>query len=112
GARGLGPELLGEAVEVDLLSPGQWLQGGASAGGVRSGVEAGEALLAQDLGDPGAIERGGRVLEGLGDLVDGEALAAALDELWGCGLLARRRRGPWLGEGEEVEAAGAEVAEE
>jgi hypothetical protein len=66
----VGPELSWEGVEIDLLGSGQGREGGAAASCVGTRLKASEALLAQDLGDPGAIERGRGVLEGGGDLVD------------------------------------------
>lgn len=75
-------------------------------------MKAREALLAEDLGDPGAVERGGGVLEGLGDLVDGQALAAELDDLRAGGLLGRGGPGSGAGDDEEIAVPGAEVAEQ
>jgi hypothetical protein len=71
-----------------------------------------EAFLAEDLGDAGAIEGCRGVLEGLGDLVEGQALAAEPDDVGTGGLLGGGGLGPGAGDDEEVEVTGAEVAEQ
>jgi hypothetical protein len=83
--------------------------GGAALGG-RAHRKPAEARLGEHLGDAGAVERGGRAGQRLGDFRGGVAGPAQLDDPLPGGVLGRcpGRAGPWGGE--EAGLAGPEVA--
>jgi hypothetical protein len=108
GHPGLGPG--GQLLEVHHLGAGQQLASGQAPLGLGSWPQAREALGGQDLGDPGAVERGALGGQHRGDLVGRAALLAQLDDAGPGRLLGRRDLGSWPGGNKELLRSGAKVA--
>ena len=116
GQPGLGAG--GEGGEVDDRGPGQL---GVPAGGGRAGAGLGrgaaqqpaEALLGEDLPDPGAVERGPLGAQPGADLVHRQARPAQLEHPGAGAVLGRGGLGAGLaGRGEQLQLPGPEVAQQ
>ena len=116
GQPGLGAG--GEGGEVDDRGPGQL---GVPAGGGRAGAGLGrgaaqqpaEALLGEDLPDPGAVERGPLGAQPGADLVHRQARPAQLEHPGAGAVLGRGGLGAGpAGRGEQLQLPGAEVAQQ
>ena len=116
GEPGVGPAR--EGGEVDDAGPGQVgvaASGGRADAGFRRGAaqQPAEALLGQDLADPGAVQRGPLGGQPGADLIDRQALPAQLGHAPAGSVLPRRAfaTGP-ARLGEQDQLARAEVADQ
>lgn len=91
----------GELVELEQACLAGVVAKRCAALAWRPDRQARKAGLGEDLGHPGAIERGRGARQGLGDLGGGVASTAQLDDGLACRVLRRRSGGAWAWVDEE-----------